>query len=148
DIPSSASPDFEEEIEFEPAYLADAKQGYWIELRYPFWPKALNGTFLGKGFEDSKLIPTLRWEQVFFNDLLTEVDFTGGVLTDFETIDRTLNRITGGIAYRPIPLWAFQLALEYTWVNDGSLVGLTNFLKPRSDEDDALAFLFGVAFGF
>ncbi|MFQ5684704.1 MAG: hypothetical protein ACE5HC_15725 [Candidatus Binatia bacterium] len=146
-IPSSASPDFEAEIEFEPANLADAKQGYWIELRYPFWPEALNGTFFGKAFENPKLVPTLRWEQVFFDDLLTEVDFTGGALTDFKTIDRTLNRITGGIAYRPVPLWAFQFALEYTWAND-SLVGLTNFLKPRSDEDNALAFLFGVAFGF
>lgn len=147
-IPSSASPDFEAEIEFEPVTLADAKQGYWIELRYPFWPQALNGTFLARAFNNPKLIPTVRWEQVFFDDLLTEVDFTGGMLTDFETIDRTLYRITGGVAYRPTPLWAFQFALEYTWVNQGSLVGLTNFLKPQSDEDNALAFLFGAAFGF
>lgn len=143
------SPTFEAEIEFEPVNLAHVKHGYWIELRYPFWPEFLNQTFLGKDFENPRLIPTLRWEQVFFDDLLTEVNFRNRVLTSFETINRTLNRITGGIAYRPVPLWAFQFAVEYTWVNNGeSLLGLTNFLKAREDESNALAFLFGVAFGF
>jgi len=125
------------------------KHGYWVELRYPFWPEFLNQTFLGKGFENPKLIPTLRWEQVFFDNLLAEAEFENGVLTEFKTLNRTLNRITAGIAYRPVPLWAFQFAVEYTWVNNGeSLLGLTNFLKAGQDESNALAFLFGVAFGF
>ena len=148
-IPSAASPLFEAEIEIEPANLARVRHGYWVELRYPFWPKFLARTFLGRHFENPKLIPTLRWEQVFTDDLLDRVNFTGGVLTSFDTIDRTLNRITGGIALRPNPLWAFQLALEYTWVNKAkSLLGLTNFLTPRAVDNDVFAVLFGVAFGF
>jgi len=37
----------ETEVAFELANLVDTKQGYWLELRYPFCPAILSQTFLG-----------------------------------------------------------------------------------------------------
>ncbi len=149
EIEKEDSPDLEVEIEFELAQLAKTKQGYWLELRHRFWPPFLNQTFLGKPFENPQFVAVARWEQAFLNDRVTRVEFTGGTITSFETEDRWVNRITAGLAYKPTPLWAFQLAYEYTWTNKGkSLAEVTNFLPARLDEDRAHAFLFGVAFGF
>jgi hypothetical protein len=148
EIPGSASPTLEGEIAFELANLADRKSGYWVELRYPFWPASLNQTFLGKGFANPQFVPVVRWEQVFFDDLLTEMAFSGGMVTAFETRDATLNRLTVGFGYRPTPLWIISLAYEYTFTNHGSLAGLTNFLPAQENEDTAQALLVGIAFGF
>jgi hypothetical protein len=128
--------------------LADSRGGYWIELRYPFWPQALNGTFLSWNFANPQLEPTLRLEQVFFNDQLRGFEFEDGRVIEFETIDATLNRATLGLAYRPVPQWVVTVAGEYTWTNQDSLAGLTNFLAAQPDEDDVFAFTTGVAFGF
>lgn len=148
EIPDSASPTLEGEIEFELANLADRKSGYWVELRYPFWPAALNRTFLGQGFANPQFVPVVRWEQVFFDNLLTEMAFSGGTVTAFETRDATLNRLTVGFGYRPTPLWIISLAYEYTFADHGSLTGLTNFLPAQENEDEAHALLVGLAFGF
>jgi hypothetical protein len=94
------------EVAFEPANLADSKSGYWLELRYPFWPAALSQTLLGRGFANPQLVPVARWEQVFFQNLLTEFDFADGNVTVRRTRDATLNRLSIGFAYRPTPLWA------------------------------------------
>jgi len=128
--------------------LADSRAGYWVELRYPFWPRALNGTFLSWNFPNPQLEPTLRLEQVFFNDQLRGFEFEDGAITEFDTIDATLNRATLGLAYRPVPQWVFTVAGEYTWTNQDSLAGLTNFIAAQPDEDDAFALTTGVAFGF
>lgn len=149
EIENVDSPDLEIEIEYELAQLAKTKHGYWLELRRRFWPAFLNKTFLGKPFENPQFVAVARWEQAFLDDRVTQVDFTEGTITAFETEDRWVNRITAGLAYKPTPLWAFQLAYEYTWTNRGkSLAEVTNFLPAKPNEDKAHAFLFGVAFGF
>jgi hypothetical protein len=134
----------ETEVEFELANLAKQKTGYWLELRYPFWPEFLP-TF---GFAHPQLIPVGRFEQVWFDDLLTEAGFSNGVLDEFDTRDARLSRGTVGLAYRPTPLVVFSAAYEYTWAHRGSLVGLTNFLNATPSEGHANAFTMGVAFGF
>lgn len=128
--------------------LADSRSGYWLELRYPFWPKALDNTFLKSGFSSPELDPTLRFEQVFFNDQLRGFEFANSAITSFDTIDATLSRVTLGMSYRPVPEWVITVAGEYTWTNRDSLAGLTNFLAAGPTEDDAFAFTTGVAFGF
>lgn len=128
--------------------MAKQKTGYWIELRYPFWIDALDNSFLGRGFDDPKLIPTARMEQVFYNDQLTGIDFNGGAVTAFETRDAHINRVTLGVGYRPTPAWVLQLSGEYTWTDENSLAGLTNFLAAGAQDDDALSLQLGVAFGF
>lgn len=137
------------EIEFELANLARTKHGYWLEARYPFWPEALNNSFLGWEFTNPQLIPVLRWEQVWIPSLLQEAEFEDGVLTEFATASRFVHRLTAGLAYRPTPLVGFTLAYEYTWTNGGkSLADVTNFLPAREGEDHAHALLMGMTFGF
>jgi len=141
------NPNLESEVEFELANLATTKQGYWLELRYRFWPEILTHSFLGWDFENPQLVAVLRGEQVWLNGLVEEANFAGGRLVNFQTDDRRVDRITVGLAYRPVPLVVFQLAYEWTQTNDGkSLSSVTNFIS--GDVDHMNAVLLGVAFGF
>jgi hypothetical protein len=141
--------DVETEVEFELANLARAKQGYWLEGRYRFWPTFLNETFLGRRFDNPQLVAVLRGEQVWLDGLVQEVDFAGGKLTNFEEDHRYVSRFTVGFAYRPVPSVAFQLAYEYTMTDSGqSLSGVTNFLPAQANEDRASTILVGAVFGF
>ena len=143
------NPDLESEIEFELSGLANTKQGYWLEGRYRFWPRVLSDTFLGKGFENPTLVAVLRGEQVWMHGLVDEIAFTGGRLTAYDAASRFVNRVTAGLAYRPVPLVVFQLAYEFTWTNDGqSLAGVTNFIPAGAHEDHQNAVMLGAAFGF
>jgi len=139
----------ETEVEFELANLARTKHGYWLEGRYRFWPTFLNDTVLGRSFSNPQLVAVVRAEQAKFDDLVDEVDFTNGILTEFGSENRWVNRFSGGLAYRPVPLVAFQLAYEFTVTNDGkSLAGVTNYLPAGPTEDHAHTVLVGAAFGF
>jgi hypothetical protein len=136
-------------VEFELAGLADTKHGYWIDLRYRFFPDFLRGTPLGKPFDNPQFVLTLRGEQVWLNGLVKEIDFSSGNLTSIDRENRWVDRVTLGLAYRPVPLFVIQTAFERTWTNSGkSLAAVTNFLPARRSEDTANTFLLGVAFGF
>src|SRR5262249_55048017 len=65
-------------VEFELADLATSKQGYWLELRYNFWPDFLSRSFLGWEFDDPKFTAVVPGEQVLLNGLLGQVTFGGG----------------------------------------------------------------------
>ena len=121
------------EAEFAVSGLSKSRTGYWLEMRYPLQPTWLQESILGRGFANPLLEPTFRFEQVFFNGVDNDAD---------------LHRATLGLAYRPLPTWAFALAGEYTWTNEDSLDGLTNFINAAEDEDDAFAATVGVAFAF
>jgi hypothetical protein len=141
------NPDLESEVEFELASLARTKQGYWIDLRYRFWPGFLSKSFLAWEFENPQFVAVLRGEQAWLDGLVEEATFAGGRLVDFETDNRRVDRITLGLAYRPVPLVVFQLAYEFTQTNKGkSLSSVTNFIA--GDEDRQHALLLGAAFGF
>ncbi|MFQ5668686.1 MAG: hypothetical protein ACE5I7_19970 [Candidatus Binatia bacterium] len=139
----------EQEVEFELAKLASDKQGYWIDLRYHFWPALLDDTVFDRPFEHPQLIATVRGEQAWLGGLVRRAEFSAGQLTDFEVENRRVDRVTLGLAYRPVPLVVFQLAYEYTRTDGGRSLGdVTNFLPAQADENDAHAFLGGIAFGF
>jgi hypothetical protein len=145
----SSDPSVEKEIEFELAQLARNKYGYWIEMRYRFWPAFLTNTFLGRSFANPQLIGVFRAEQAWLDDLVQEIDFSGGTLTAFDTDNRRVDRFTVGLAFRPVPLVVFQLAYEYTQTNSGqSLAGVTNYLPAGPGEDDVNFLMVGTAFGF
>jgi hypothetical protein len=149
EIPDAASPDLEVELELELARLASTKHGYWLDFRYRFFPDWLRPSFLGRSFQNPQLIATLRWEQAWLNGLLREASFENGAVTELERENRYVDRLTLGLAYRPVPLVVFQLAYEFTKTNSGkSLADVTNFLPARANEDTAHAVLVGVAFGF
>ncbi len=127
--------------------MAKRKSGYWIEIRRPFWPKILDGTVLARGFESPQIIPTMRFEQVHFDDQLTGIEFDGGVLSELRQRDARISRATLGLGYRPVPGWVLQLAGEYSWTNQQTLAGLTNFLDAGTS-DDSFSLLVGIAFSF
>lgn len=138
----------ETEVEFELKGLTDVKRGYWVEARYAFFPAFLKGTFLADGEQPQWYIGG-RWEQVWYEGMLEEAEFSAGRIQAFEAADRQVNRLSLGLTYRPTPLVGFQLAYERTWTDEGqSLKDVVNFLIAEGDEDTADAFLFGVVFGF
>ncbi|HZR85058.1 MAG TPA: hypothetical protein VFD92_28440 [Candidatus Binatia bacterium] len=137
----------EVEVEFELANLATQKYGYWLYLRYPFFPEFLRDTVLGRPFENPQFSIFAQPEQVWFNGLVKEIAFENAELTEFSDESRILNRFTTGIAYRPTPLVVFSLAYEYAYTNSGkSLASVTNYLGTTSSH--ANSFLAGIAFGF
>jgi len=145
---SADDPLVESEIAFQMKGIAQRKHGYWIELRRPFWPDVLPSG----GFENPLLIPVLRFEQVFMEDLITDLVFgnsgPAGVVETLDRNDATLYRSTLGLAWRPTPLVAFNAAWERTWTHEDSLDGLTNFLRADGSEDVHNSFLLGASFGF
>ena len=90
----------------------------------------------------------MRLEQVFFQDRVTDVAFTGGALTSFATENNVLSRATVGLAYRPMPLVAFMLAYEYLITNGDTLDGLTRYLPDGIRERRAHMVSAGLSFGF
>jgi hypothetical protein len=137
------------EVEYELAKLARNKYGYWLEARYRFWPAFLQNTLLGRSFVNPQLIGVVRMEQAWLDDLVTEVGFEAGQLTTFDTQNRRVDRISVGLAYRPVPLVVFQLAYEYTQTNaHQSLAGVTNYLPAAPGEDSVNTVMVGSAFGF
>lgn len=145
----SSAPGVATEVEFELAGLARNKYGYWLDLRYRFWPAFLSNTFLGRSFTNPQLVAVVRAEQAWLDGLVQEVGFSGGNLSAFEADNRRVDRISVGLAYRPVPLVVFQLAYEHTQTNAGqSLAGVTNFLPAGPGEDRVNTVMVGTAFGF
>ena len=137
----------EYEVSFELAGLATEKYGYWLYLRYPFFPEFMRDTVLGEPFENPQFALFAQPEQVWFGNLVNEVAYTNSELTEFASQDRFLTRFTTGISYRPTPLVVFSLAYEYTLTNSGKSLGsVTNYLATNANHSNS--FLAGVAFGF
>jgi hypothetical protein len=148
-IPAATSPTLDVGLDLQLAQLATSKQGYWLDFRYRSFPDWLRSSFLGRSFQNPQLIATLRLEQAWLNGLLQNVTFENGVVTNFEQQNRYIDRLTLGLAYRPVPLVVFQLAYEYTQTNHGkSLADVTNFIPAGPTEAVQNALLIGVAFGF
>jgi hypothetical protein len=137
----------ENEVSFALAGLATEKYGYWLYLRYPFFPDFMRDTVLGEPFENPQFSLFAQPEQVWFGNLVDTVEYTDSELTEFSSQDRFLTRFTTGIAYRPTPLVVFSLAYEYTLTNSGKSLGsVTNYFATNANH--ANSFLAGVAFGF
>ncbi len=146
-VKSADSPDLESEIAFAPSRLVELKQGYWLELRYHWRPQWLTKSWFGKYFSDPHLIPLLRWEQAFLNGRITDATISGGQLTEYVTQNNQVDRLAVGLAFRLNPLAVFQLAYEYTQVNNGTpLAEVVNYLPTLSSQNNAV--MFGAAFGF
>lgn len=144
---TSSSPGLETEVEFDPSGMASTKHGYWVELRYHFRPDWLKNSFFGKYFSDPQIIPILRWEQAFLLDRIVNASYSNGVVTNYQTENNRIDRLTAGVAFRLNPLAVFQLAYEYTQTNKGTpLADVVNYLATPSSSNSSV--MFGAAFGF
>ncbi len=146
-VESGAFAKHEVEFTLSKNVMAKQKTGYWVELRYPIALTTGKDNLFTKGFTNPRLVPTLRFEQVFFDDQLTGISFDAAAVTALSTRDARIGRATAGLGFVPRPGWVFQIAGEYTWTNQPTLAGLTNFLD-AGGRDDSFALLLGVAFGF
>jgi len=141
-----AGAELEAVMEFKLNSIADTKQGYWLEGRYRFRPEWLKRSMFGRYFEDPVLTAVVRGEQDWYNGLIRELSFSAGQVTGLEKANRRIDRVTIGGSYRPVPLVVFQLAYEFTEVNEGGLAEVTNYLA--TEDSKAHAILLGAAFGF
>ncbi|CAN5321533.1 hypothetical protein BH20GEM2_BH20GEM2_05910 [soil metagenome] len=134
---SEETANLEAEIETELTGLADRRYGFWADLTRPIPLRP--GTL---GLADATLIPVLRYERVWLDDDLQELDFTGGVITEAIRADRSQDRLSVGFALRPIPQAVIQLVYERSHAYDGALIA------PASDDDTVNGFALGMAVGF
>jgi hypothetical protein len=100
----SADPILESEIEIKPSGFSNQRLGYYVDVKYWFWPSFLNRTFLGEGFENPQLILVGRAESVEWKGYIKEAKIVdGSVYLDRE--DRIQDRYTLALAYPgPCPI--------------------------------------------
>lgn len=123
--------------------------GYWVDLKYRFWPRFLSGTFLGRGFENPQLIPIVRLERIWFNDFIRQFTFAGGRVTNLQKENMEQQRISLGLTYRPTVSVAFTAAYERSQRIQGSTLIFPRVLGLGRVPDKSFdALLLGVAFGF
>ncbi len=139
----SADPILESEIEIAPRNFADQRVGYYVDLKYHFWPKFLNDTLLATGFENPELVLVGRAESVEYKDFIEAVEILDGGV-DLEREDRIQDRYTLALAYRPVPDWVFTLAWEYSELQGGSALLFPDHIRETSTS----TFLSGLAFAF
>lgn len=134
---STETADLESEIEVVLEGLSDERYGYWLDAGLPL--ALAPGTL---GLENGVLIPSIRWEQVWFDQDLAELDFADGVVTALDQVDRSQNRLSVGLAFRPVTQAVFHLTYERNSASDGSLI------YPAAGEDATNGLVLGMAFGF
>ena len=106
--------------------------GYYAEGYYKFWPGFLSSSPFEK-FKDPKLVAALRYD---FVDLNTQAQATPSI-----------QRVTAGIGYRPIPRTVIKFDYQFDWLGSG-IVG-QNYDAPQALETGLnkhnRAFLFSVS---
>ena len=132
------------ETEFALKDLTPMRQGFWIEARYPFWPAAWQNGPLGKGFENPRLTPVVRYERVTLKDAIDEVAIEGGEIEHGDRQTLRQERTTVGLSYRPIPSGVFSVAVEHNRRLEGGIL-----VFPRGTGAASYTSLItGVAIGF
>lgn len=106
--------------------VANFFQGAYSQLNYDFWPKFLDNSFLGQGFENPKLTLVGRYDWGLISD---DSDASLG--------DNEENRWTLGFNYRPVDNFVFKF--EYQWNQT------TGEVLERGDNN---GFLSSMAIGF
>ena len=142
-VESSGNGSLVSEIQFSLEGLARRRYGFWTDAKYHWRPDFLKKTFLGRGFEDPVLIPIVRYEHIWLKDLVTDLSFDQGILTELDQENRSQDRLTVGISYRPVPSFAFQLAYEHNQRRSGS-----RLIYPAVPLKSTNGLLVGMSFGF
>jgi len=117
--------------------VSEDRYGFWVDAG---WPVAMDSGFMG--LDNPVVIPTVRYERVWFDGNLEAFDFADGAVTGRTLTDRSQERISAGVAFRPVTEAVFHLTYERNHALDGALIA------PGVEEDATNAFTFGMAFGF
>jgi hypothetical protein len=132
------------EAEFALTNLSPNRYGFWLEGRYSFWPMKWTKNTLAKGFEDPQLTWVGRFERATVKDLIDEISIENGEISTGEPTTLRQQRLTIGLAYRPIQSVVFSVAMEHNWRLEGPVL-LFPFGQPAQAYTDLLV---GMAFGF
>ena len=140
---SAEARELESEIEFELGSLARTRYGFWTDVKYHWRPSWLKRSFLGRPFEDPRLVPIFRYERVWLNRNLEGLTFGNGRITALNTDDLEQERSSVGLAYRPVRNFGLQFAYEHNRrVNGGTLI------FPRAPVGATNGFVTGMVFSF
>lgn len=85
--------------------VPDRLWGAYVEGRYRFWPRWLDGTFLARGFDEPRFTATLRYDHAAISRFAGAGDFGE-------------DRITFGLNYRPADIFVVKLDYE---INNGTI---------------------------
>jgi len=133
------------ETEFTIKNLDSARNGFWLEGRYKFWPtKWGEKTIVHKGFDDPQLTWVLRWERATVKNAIEEVAIENGEIDFADPQKLRQERTTIGLSYRPIQSVVFAIALEHNRRLEGDVL-LFPFGAPSKAYTDLIV---GLAFGF
>lgn len=131
----------ETEVEIELTGVADHRRGLWLDAS---WPIALRTGALG--FDAPVLAPIARYERVWLDGELTELDFTAGQVTGLEREDRAQERVAAGFAFRPLPQAVVQVVYEHNRAVKGALIDGVSDENPDARSTNGL--VVGLAIGF
>ena len=106
--------------------------GYYAEGYYKFWPGFLSHSTFGH-FKDPKLVAALRYEYVNLDNELPA--------------NPSVQRVTAGISYRPLPNTVFKFDYQNDWLGSG-LAGKDYDESETGLKKHLHAFLFSVSTGF
>lgn len=133
--------DLETEIELELTGLAKNRYGFWLDLSRPF---ALRRGLWG--LDEATLIPVARYERVWLDRNLEGLEFADGAVTTLAQGNVEQDRLSLGLAFRPIPQAVFHLTYERSHALRGGLI------DPSLEEGEVRrtvnAVVFGLAVGF
>ncbi|MBI1746977.1 MAG: hypothetical protein HYR55_10370 [Acidobacteria bacterium] len=146
----SETRELETEVELEASGpLTNQRYGFWLDLKYRFWPEFLNRTFLGRGFENPQLIPIFRYDRVWFNGLVTDFRFKDRAITRLDSENLSQDRITTGLSYRPISSVVVTAAYEHNHRRQGStLIFPRSIGLGRLPDRSYDSLVLGMSFGF
>lgn len=135
--------DVETETEVAVSGLARTRYGFWWDFKYHWRPEFLRKSFLGRAFDDPKLVPIARYERIWLNRQTEEVGFSNGVITDLVQQDLSQDRISLGVNFRPTNQFGFQLAYEHNRRLTGD-----RLIFPAVPDRSTDGFLAGMTFAF
>jgi hypothetical protein len=140
---SAEARELESEIEFELGGLSRTRYGFWTDFKYHWRPAFLKRAFLGRSFEDPRLVPVLRYERVWLNRSLEELAFSNGAVTGISTGDLEQERVSLGLSYRPVRNFGLMLAYEHNRRVKGRTL-----VFPRVEAGSSNGVVSGMVFAF
>lgn len=131
------------EVESELSNLAKTKYGFWSDFKYHARPQWLRNSFLGEPFEDPQIIPIARYERVWLNNAVSDIEITGGTVTNLFRQYLEQDRVTLGASYRPTLQFAIQAAYEHNRRLSGD-----RLIYPVVDQKSTNGLIVGMSFAF
>jgi hypothetical protein len=133
----------ETETEIGVSGLARTRYGFWWDVKYHWKPAFLRSSFLGRPFDDPKLVPIARYERVWLNRQFEEVTFSNGAITSLVQQDLSQDRVSLGLNFKPTAQFGFQLAYEHNRRLKGN-----RLIFPAVPDSSTDGFLAGMTFAF